>query len=310
MQIDGSDRPPAGSATLVITNRTLRAEPAESRQSEVERGSANPGRSPPALRRHRAKHGREAGRPGQIRRPVSGWPARRTPQGVRTPGFRDNSSGCSRLRRATATRPSRPVPESARSSPWEPQTCWSATSDARLPRDAAACALSARPRPPAGEVLSPGPCGPPRSAAECRRTASRAPSRSRVNPSVFATDRDGDDAESHSSRPRRERLLLRLRSRPRLPSPHFRSVEPFRGVPPSATRPRETLSRGLMFAGHGIPVSPGPVRAVRYVLLSPTIPLCRPIGQILVQPSSRAARIDPMHPAIQAIPTFGISSRC
>ena len=67
---------------------------------------------------------------------------------------------------------------------------------------------------------------------------------------------------------------------------------------------------GLVLAGHGFPVCPRSLRATRYIQLSLTVPPAGLIRQILVQPSSWTARIEPMCPAIQAIPTFGIFHKC
>jgi hypothetical protein len=57
--------------------------------------------------------------------------------------------------------------------------------------------------------------------------------------------------------------------------------------------------------GHRVPVCPRSVLIVRLAWLNPTVRLGRTIRQVLVHPSSRTARIAPMLPAIQAIPTFG-----
>jgi hypothetical protein len=57
--------------------------------------------------------------------------------------------------------------------------------------------------------------------------------------------------------------------------------------------------------GQGVPVCPRSEPVVRYVQLSLIVLLSGAIWEILVHPSSWTARIDPMHPAIQAIPTFG-----
>jgi len=53
-------------------------------------------------------------------------------------------------------------------------------------------------------------------------------------------------------------------------------------------------------------VCPRCKHVVRYIQSSPTVLLAGAIREILARPSSRTARIDPIHPAILAIPTFGI----
>ena len=81
-----------------------------------------------------------------------------------------------------------------------------------------------------------------------------------------------------------------------------------------ATRDVTTVSGdaqpGRCTRSHGCPVCP------RYDVLSDmsslslTVLLCGAIRQILVHPSRPTARIYPLQPAIQAIPTFGIYGRC
>ena len=62
---------------------------------------------------------------------------------------------------------------------------------------------------------------------------------------------------------------------------------------------------GLTLMGHSVPVGPRNAPAVRYVPLSRAILPSGAIWQVLVHPSKPTARMDPIHPAIQAIPTFG-----
>jgi len=63
-------------------------------------------------------------------------------------------------------------------------------------------------------------------------------------------------------------------------------------------------------ACYGIPVRLLLSLIVRYIQLSLTVLLSGAIRQVLVHPSSQTARIDPTHPVIQAIPTFGTEERC
>ncbi len=65
-----------------------------------------------------------------------------------------------------------------------------------------------------------------------------------------------------------------------------------------------------MLVGHDVPVCPRSVPVVRYIQLSLIVLLSGAIWQILVQPSSLTARIDPMHPVIRVIPTFGTYYGC
>jgi hypothetical protein len=86
---------------------------------------------------------------------------------------------------------------------------------------------------------------------------------------------------------------------------HFRPAKFLpRVLLPVAQASRGCLA-GLAFVGHGVPVCPRSDPAVRYVQLSLTVQPSGFIWQVLAQPSRWTARIDPMRPAIQAIPTFG-----
>jgi hypothetical protein len=86
---------------------------------------------------------------------------------------------------------------------------------------------------------------------------------------------------------------------------HFRSAKFLpRLLLPVAQASRGCLA-GLAFVGHGVPVCPRSVPAVRYVQLRLTVQPSGFIWQVLARPSRWTARIDPMRPAIQAIPTFG-----
>src|SRR5689334_14747007 len=81
-----------------------------------------------------------------------------------------------------------------------------------------------------------------------------------------------------------------------------------RGLTPATAGGRGALA-GPLLVGHGVPVCPRSELVDRYVRLSPTVPLSgviRQILEILVHPSRPTARIEPMFPAIRAIPTFGI----
>lgn len=66
---------------------------------------------------------------------------------------------------------------------------------------------------------------------------------------------------------------------------------------------RLDVAAGLMLVGHGVPVCPRFAPTVLYIQLSLTVPLAGAIWQVLVQPSRGTARIEPMLPAIQVIPT-------
>lgn len=93
------------------------------------------------------------------------------------------------------------------------------------------------------------------------------------------------------------------------PTRYFRPAEFVprdRSLPPGLAG----LLAGLMFVGHGVPVCPRYVPTVRSVPLSLAILLSGAIWQVLVHPSRPTARMDQLHPAIQAIPTFGICGEC
>ncbi len=163
-----------------------------------------------------------------------------------------------------------------------------------------------RARSPAGAIPRPGPGDPCRSASECSLTASRAHHRLACNAGRFGGPQWLTTASVTITTKKRATATAGTK-------PAMMTSSTFVPRGPRLSRPRSQSARGASCSpGHGIPglsVYDPYVRSGTPPL-SLTVPLCRPIGQVLVQPSSRTARIDPMHPAIQAIPTFGTLSRC
>src|SRR5580704_10101786 len=88
---------------------------------------------------------------------------------------------------------------------------------------------------------------------------------------------------------------------------YFRPAELRPQVPLSAIAAWRAALADPACVGHCVPLCPRSVRTVQLARFSPTVRLARTIRQVLVHPSSRTARIAPMLPAIQAIPTSGIS---
>ena len=122
---------------------------------------------------------------------------------------------------------------------------------------------------------------------------------------VFVTYSQRDDRDDSNHDPAEEQSDGHCDDTGHDKLPHFRPAESVpRGLLPATPAWLGVLA-GLVFVGDGIAVCPQCVPAVRYVPLSLVILLSGAIWQVLVHPSRPTARIDQLHPAIQAIPTFG-----
>jgi hypothetical protein len=159
-----------------------------------------------------------------------------------------------------------------------------------------------------GRVITDGPgLGPfmhPRPGADARREQSFTMAGDQAGrlagqpvAPIFATNsqRDGRDDTGYDPS-----------ETPVLPSREDRTLVP-RGAA-TYSDPAERFRRAGA-RGPRRPVCPRYIPAVRYVPLSLAILPCQAIWQVLAHPSRPTARMYPLRPAIQAIPTFGTCGR-